>query len=68
MLGEVEEAAEHLQGEVFPAGALQHEADHQEASVLDHMLLYRRGTLYKLTDEPEQFGTGKENNGRLKDF
>lgn len=54
VLGEVEEAGEHLESEMFPTGALQHEADNEEPAVLNHVLLHRGRTLHQLTDEPEQ--------------
>jgi len=34
---------------------LQHEADHQEATVLDHVLLDGLGRFHQVADETEQF-------------
>lgn len=41
VLGQVEERAQHLQRQMIPGRALQHERDDEEASILDHVLLHR---------------------------
>lgn len=56
ILGEVQEGSQHLQGQVLARGALQHEGDHQEAAVLDHVLLHGLGGFHQLANEAQELG------------
>lgn len=55
VLGETEKRAEDFGGEVLARWSLQHEADHEEAAVLDHVLLDRLRRLDQLADEAQEF-------------
>lgn len=60
VFGQVQERAQHLQRQVVPRRALQHERDHQETAILNHVLLHGLRTLHQLADKTQQLGTAKQ--------
>lgn len=56
ILGQVQEGSQDLQGQVLAGGALQHKGDHQEAAVLDHVLLHGLGRFHQLANEAQELG------------
>lgn len=57
VFGEAEKRAEHIDGQVLPGRALQHEADDEEATILNHVLLHRLRGFDQFADKSEQLGT-----------
>lgn len=55
MFRQLQEGRENFRSEMVSARSLQHVTDHQEPTVLHHVLLHRLRTLDKIANKPQQF-------------